>query len=229
MQRRASSCSQLWLRLWRNCDVTATRNEHVHFSARLQPVTMHESVSVWAWSTSCGVIVYCYFHVFQLINKDNLLIADIFLFNYACDKILTSLDDLTCWRRGVVVSGVRQWTKLTHVGPGYNWDGWPSSGGYTISGCNQPTRSTQPPGSLNRVPASAGAKAGMSPLPGGRCDPMWHVSSRSGEASCELLYSVYLYLRQVLSQSQHVVRLSQLTRSSQSHRSCITVIIVNKL
>ena len=61
--------------------------------------------------------------------------------------------------------------KLTHIGPGYNWDGWPSSGGYTISGCNQPTRSTQPcipPGSLNRVPASAGVKAGMSPLPGGR-------------------------------------------------------------
>jgi len=75
------------------------------------------------------------------------------------------------WRRGVVVSGVRQWTKLTHVGPGYNCDGWPSSAGYTISGCNQPTRSTQPcipPGSLTRVPASAGVKAGMSPLPGGR-------------------------------------------------------------
>jgi len=32
-------------------------------------------------------------------------------------------------------------------------------------------RSTQPcipPGSLNRVPASAGVRAGMSPLPGGR-------------------------------------------------------------
>ena len=46
-----------------------------------------------------------------------------------------------------------------------------SSGGYTISGCNQPTRSTQPcipPGSLNRVPASAGVKAEFSPLPGGR-------------------------------------------------------------
>ena len=44
-------------------------------------------------------------------------------------------------------------------------------GGYTISGCNQPTRSTQPcipPGSLNREPASAGVKAGMSPLPGSR-------------------------------------------------------------
>ena len=24
------------------------------------------------------------------------------------------------------------------------------------------------------------------------CDAIWHVSSRSGEASCELLYSVYL-------------------------------------
>ena len=71
----------------------------------------------------------------------------------------------------VVVSGVRQWTKLTHVGPRYNWDGWPSSSGYTISGCNQLTRSTQPcipPGSHNRVPTSAGVKAGMSRLPGGR-------------------------------------------------------------
>ena len=48
---------------------------------------------------------------------------------------------------------------------------------------NQPPRSTQPcipPGSLNRVPASAGVKAGMSPLPGGRCDTIWYVSSRSG-------------------------------------------------
>ena len=26
------------------------------------------------------------------------------------------------------------------------------------------------------------------------CDTIWHVSSRSGEASCELLYSVYIYL-----------------------------------
>ena len=37
--------------------------------------------------------------------------------------------------------------------------------------CKKPTRSTQPcipPGSLNRVPASAGVRAGMSPVPGGR-------------------------------------------------------------
>jgi len=51
--------------------------------------------------------------------------------------------------------------------------GWvtASSGGYTISVCNKPTRSTQPcipAGSLNRVPASAGVKAGMSSLSGGR-------------------------------------------------------------
>jgi len=26
------------------------------------------------------------------------------------------------------------------------------------------------------------------------CDPIWHVSSRSGEACCELLYSVYFFL-----------------------------------
>jgi len=26
------------------------------------------------------------------------------------------------------------------------------------------------------------------------CDPVWHVSSRSGKACCELLYSVYLHV-----------------------------------
>jgi len=56
------------------------------------------------------------------------------------------------------------WTKLTHVGPGQYLDGLGllSLGGYTILVHNQPTRSTQPcipPGSLNRVPASAGVKA----------------------------------------------------------------------
>jgi len=42
---------------------------------------------------------------------------------------------------------------------------------YYLGICNQPTRSAQPcirPGSLNRVLASAGVKAGMSPLSGGR-------------------------------------------------------------
>ena len=74
--------------------------------------------------------------------------------------------------------------------------GWvtrPSSSGYrpTISVCNQPTGSTQPcipPGSLFRAPTSDGVRAGIAlteewPL----CDPIWHVSSRSGEACCYLL------------------------------------------
>jgi len=70
----------------------------------------------------------------------------------------------------------------------------------SVSVCNHPTRSTQPripPGSLNRVPASAGwAKDGNVTSAGWQvtlCDPIWHVSSGSGEACCKLLYSVYLY------------------------------------
>ena len=71
-------------------------------------------------------------------------------------------------------------------------------GYYTITVCNQPTWLTQPcilPGSLNRVPASDGGKgwnvtsAGWQVTP---CDPIWHVSSSSGEARCELLYPVTL-------------------------------------
>jgi len=68
-----------------------------------------------------------------------------------------------------------------------------------ISGCSQPTRSTQPcipPGSLNRVPASAGVRSGMSPLPGGLCDLIWHVSSRSGVAT--LRTAIHLLLTYLL-------------------------------
>ena len=67
--------------------------------------------------------------------------------------------------RGVEVSGVRRMnevnTRWARLAPGW----------VTVSVCNKPTRSTQPcipPGSLNRVPASAGVRAGMSPLPGSR-------------------------------------------------------------
>ena len=73
---------------------------------------------------------------------------------------------LAAWRS---VNGVRRMNEVNarraRLVPG------PSSGGYTISVCNKPTRSTQPcilPGSLNRVPASAKVRAGMSHLPGGR-------------------------------------------------------------
>ena len=63
----------------------------------------------------------------------------------------------------------------------------------------KPTRSTQPCiplGSLNRVPASIGWGKGGNVTSAGwqvtLCDPIWHVSSRSGEACCELLYPVTL-------------------------------------
>jgi len=59
-----------------------------------------------------------------------------------------------------------------------------------------PPRSTQPcipPASPNRVPALIGWGKGGNVTSAGwqvtLCDPVWHVSSRSGEAVCELLYS----------------------------------------
>ena len=54
---------------------------------------------------------------------------------------------------------------------------------------NPVPRSTQPcipPVSLNRVPASVGGKGGNVASAGWQvtlCDPMWHVSSRSGVAT----------------------------------------------
>ena len=65
----------------------------------------------------------------------------------------------------------------------------------------KPTRSTQPcipPGSLNRVPSLIGwGKVGNVTSAGWQvtlCDPIWHVTSRSGEAVCELLYFLPLPL-----------------------------------
>ena len=74
--------------------------------------------------------------------------------------------------RGVVVSGVRRMNEV-NARPTRLVPGRVTVFGrvYTVSVCNKPTRSTQPcipPGSLSRVPASAGVRAGMSPLPGGR-------------------------------------------------------------
>ena len=58
----------------------------------------------------------------------------------------------------------------------------------------KPTRSTQPCiplGSLNRVPALIGWGKGGNVTSAGwqitLCDPIWHVSSCSSEAVCELL------------------------------------------
>jgi len=107
---------------------------------------------------------------------------------------------LAGWRRGVVVSGVRHTSEVNARRARLVLE-------WVISVCNKPTRSTQPcipPGSLNRVPASTGVRARMSPLPevGGGvtlCDPIWHVtdvSSRSGVAS--LRTAIHLLLTPLL-------------------------------
>ena len=77
------------------------------------------------------------------------------------------------WRCGVVVSGVRRMNEV-NARRARLVPGWVTVCGrvyHLIGLCNKPTRSTQPcipPGSLNRVPASAGVRAGMSLLPVGR-------------------------------------------------------------
>jgi len=66
-----------------DCDATATRNKRVHFSVRLHDVTADHNAGIGiSRSTRCDVIVYCYFHVFWLNNKGNLLLAVIFLSKY---------------------------------------------------------------------------------------------------------------------------------------------------
>ena len=71
------------------------------------------------------------------------------------------------------------------------------------------TRSTQPcipPGSLNRVPASAGGKGGNVISAGWQvtlCDPIWHVSSRSGVAT--LRTAIHLLLTYLLQNVLHCV------------------------
>jgi len=45
-------------------------------------------------SVRTGVVVYCYFHVFRLINKCNLLFAAIFLFNYVDFRALWNFNNV---------------------------------------------------------------------------------------------------------------------------------------
>jgi len=65
-----------------------------------------------------------------------------------------------------------------------------------------------PLGSLNRVPALIGWGKGGNVTSAGwqvtlcNCNPIWHVSSRSGEACCELLYPVTLLTLLLLSSWQ---------------------------
>ena len=75
------------------------------------------------------------------------------------------------WRCGVVVSGVRRMNEVNARRARLVLGRVTVFGRVNHLGMNKPTMSTQPcipPGLLNRVPASSGVKAGMSPLSGGR-------------------------------------------------------------
>ena len=49
------------------------------------------------------------------------------------------------WRRGVAVTSLGVSTRLLYVGPGYYWDGWPSSAAKPPQYFTKPPRPTQPP------------------------------------------------------------------------------------
>ena len=68
-----------------------------------------------------------------------------------------------------------------------------------MTSCLHTTQPCIPPGSLNRVPVSAGGKGGNVTSAGWQvtlCDPMWHVSSRSGVAT--LRTAIHLLLTYLL-------------------------------
>jgi len=113
------------------------------------------------------------------------------------------------WRRGVVVSGV---PRVNDVNPrrARLVFGWAT---HCLQAGAPPRYATSQPGQLSLHPSGV-AKRLVRPEPasstsfgwgtGGNvtsaewqvtlCDPVWHTSSRSGAASCKLLYSVYPYL-----------------------------------
>ena len=136
--------------------LTPTRENHSLASSFLHPAPQCQGEEL------CCLYFLFYFHNWHCRIESSPI-----------DSARSFVGHLTWWR-GIVISGIRRTNKVTarlaRLVPGWVTH-WPSLGVYTISVCNKPTRSTQPcipPGSLNRLPASAGVRAGMSPLPGGR-------------------------------------------------------------
>jgi len=135
------------------------------------------------------------------------------------------------WRFSVVVACVvrrmnevdQRWARLVL--------GW-----VTVSDeLNKPTRSTQPcisPGSLNRVPALIGWGKGRN-VTSARCqvtlcDPIiWHVSSRSGEACCELILYFTYYMHNWLPMENTRLR-TDLIHYFDSSRICCRISATNR-
>jgi len=114
-------------------------------------------------------------------------------------------DELSSTTKNVVAVasfGAGLWTKLPYVLPGKYCDWWPSSDANTISilGVNQPARSSHHcifPGLINRVPAllEEGPNINSSEWQVTLCDPIWHVSSRSGgsTANCHTPFALLYF------------------------------------
>jgi len=97
----------------------------------------------------------------------------------------------------------------------------------------KPTRSTQPCiplGSLNRVPALIGWGKGGNVTSAGwqviLCDPVWHVSSRSSEACCELLYPVTLLTANLPSEPPDKHHLARSAKLSNHFSHCLACSVV---
>ena len=104
------------------------------------------------------------------------------------------MSNISCWRRGVVVSGVRRMNEVNplraRLVPGWvTVFGRAITSRYVTSQLGQLSLTSST--SFDRGKGGNVASAGWHVT---LCDPIWDVSSRSGEACCELLYSVYLYL-----------------------------------
>jgi len=91
------------------------------------------------------------------------------------------------WRFSAVVASFVARTKMLNIEPVSTGIGYRLRAGIPPRYVTKPTRSTQPCiplGSLNRVPALIGWGKGGNVTSAGwqitLCDPIWHVSSRSG-------------------------------------------------
>jgi len=100
-----------------------------------------------------------------------------------------------------VVASFVAWTKLGYstLSPVSTWLGDRLRAGIPHRYVTKPTKFTQPcipTWSLNQVTALIGWGKGGNVTSAGwqvtLCDPIWHVTSRSGEAVCVLLYTRYL-------------------------------------
>ena len=143
-----------------------SRHDSFYIITRYCKLSILKMATVRVWTGAMDEFVFCLSCAWQLLNK-RIYDDDDDDDNGLTDEFINDAGR----RRGVVVSGVRRMNEV-NARRARLVLGWVTVFGRVYHLMRKkPTRSTQPcipPGSLNRVPASAGVKAGMSPLSGGR-------------------------------------------------------------